>query len=142
MSLTKFLTKNCPSSSPGCSHYCDFPSQAALYSPDAHCVAHIAFYNMSSSENIALASDDNIDRAAHRISILHCILGYEVPASQNPVPPLPATEIMPTIAPNLPAPKIMPTIAPNSTVTEGGLSPELLSESGVNGPVIDPKANA
>ena len=48
---------------------------------------------------------------------------------------------MHTMAPNLPTPKIMPTVSPNLTVTEGGLSPELLAESGVNGLVIDPEAN-
>ena len=95
-----------------------------------------------------LACDDNIDPDVCRPSLLHCVLGYEVPASHTPVPPLTAPEIMPTIAPNLPAPKIMPTIAPNSTMTEGELFQELLAELEVNvdgmvavGPVIDPEAN-
>ncbi len=79
MSQTHSLQKNSPSRPPGCSHYCDFPSHTALDHPDTHRVAHRVRQHVFLCENIALASDDNIDRAARRPSVLHCILGYEVP---------------------------------------------------------------
>ena len=79
MSQPHSSQKISPSRPPGHYHYCDLPSHAALDSPDTHRVAHRVRQRVFLCENIALASDDNIDQAARRPSILHCILGYEVP---------------------------------------------------------------
>jgi len=95
MSQTNSLQKITPSRPPGCSHYYDFPSHAALDRPDTQsccisCCAH-RVASMSSSENNVLACDNNLDQAVNRQSVSHCILGDQVPDSPNQLPPLPAT---------------------------------------------------